>query len=174
MTVNTFFVLVVLLLAGIFFIFKPMSVKSEEKMEVAQIDLVNFTTFELDENGLRNVMSGTHGWRYTNRYEILDINFTDKTKDYLQKMSADFGNYQDDVVSLVGDVRYKREDGLAFMSNEATYEQKRSTASTEGEFKIIQNGDWVEGRALVYNSAAGTVNAKEIRANYVIREKGQQ
>ena len=174
MTVNTFFVLVVLLLAGIFFIFKPMSVRPEEKTEVAQIDLVNFTTYELDENGLRNVMSGSHGWRYTNRYEILDINFTDKTKNYLQKMSADFGNYQDDVVNLVGDVRYKREDGLAFMSEEATYEQKRSTASTKGEFVIVQGSDWVRGRALVYNSAAGTAKAKDIHAGYVIREKGKQ
>ena len=174
MTVNTFFIAVALILLSILFFFRPMSVKSEEKTEVAQIDLVNFTTYELDQNGLKNVMSGSHGWRYTNRYEIFDVNFTDNTKQYIQKMAADFGRYQNSVIDLVGNVHYRREDGLAFVSNEATYDQNRSTASTKGEFKIVHNNDWVEGKALVYNSEAGTVNAKEIEAHYLIREKGGQ
>lgn len=170
MTVNSFFVFVLLLLAAIFVFFKPVDVKTQQHSEVAQLDLSRFTLYELGQTGLQTVMSGEKGWRFSDRYEVEDINYTDKTKELAQNMTADFGKYRDNFMHLKGDVRYMREDGLKFFSNEATYNQKRSVARTKGDFEIIQDGNRVKGKNLFYQTDSGVTNASSINAVYTITE----
>ena len=171
MTVNTFFILVISGLIGIYLFFNPMTIAKQEEKEVAQLDLVGFTIYELDQNRLISTMSGSEGKRFQYRYEINDVNYTDKKFEFTQNMVADFAVYRNDKIFLDKNVRYKREDGLMFTSDEAKYNTKNSVATTKGRFSIEQNGDWVTGEQLRYNSKKERIKAKNVKGDYNLLDK---
>lgn len=171
MSVTVFFSVVVSILTAIFVFFRPMELDEPVFTEIAQLELDGFTLYELNENGLKTTLSGMKGARYEDRYEAAGISFTDSSKEYTQNMVADYGIYQDSVVYLSGGVRYTREDGLEFISDEATYEQKTATVSTEGPFTVLENENKVTGKTLVYQTKEGKIAAKNIDGNYFINEE---
>ncbi len=171
MNATAFFTLIALILSGIFFFFKPMEIKELEHKEIAQLELTNFTLYELTENGLKTTLSGLKGERFSDRYESEQISFTDTSKEYTQNMTADYGVYHENVVYLSGNVHYGREDGLEFTSDEASYRQDDATIRTEGSFSISRDSDHFSGRKLLYDSKKEHISAEDIRSSYTITDK---
>jgi LPS export ABC transporter protein LptC len=171
MNANYFFLLIGAVLLAVLVFFKPMRTQTEITKEVAQIELFDFILYELDRQGLRNVLSGSIGNRFTDRYVIQDVNFTDNTKKYVENMRSDEGVYQHNVVTLEGNVRYHREDGIYFNSDKATFDQNRSIARTHGPFVMTQGEDRVQGENLFYNSDSGKIKAQNVSGVYMFNEK---
>ena len=170
MSATAFFTLIALILGGIFFFFKPMELKELEHKEIAQLELTDFTLYELTEKGLKTTLSGLKGERYVDRYESKQISFTDTSKEYTQNMTADHGVYHKNTVYLSGNVHYGREDGLEFASDEASYSQDDGTIRTEGPFVISRENDRFDGEKLLYDSKNEHLSAEKIRSSYTITD----
>jgi LPS export ABC transporter protein LptC len=171
MSANYFFLSVGAVLLLILLLFRPMQTQTEVTQEVAQLELFDFVLHELDQQGLRNVLSGSEGKRFTDRYVIKDVNYTDNTKKYVENMRSDTGVYKGNVVTLEGNVRYHRKDGIYFNSEKATFDQNQSVARTHGKFVLTRVSDRVQGDDLYYNSDSGKIKAQNITAFYRINEK---
>lgn len=171
MSANYFFIFIGLVLLLVLTYFRPMQIQTEITEEVAQLELLDFTLHELDQQGLRNVLSGSKGNRFVDRYVIEDVNYTDNTKLYVENMRSDTGVYKGNVVTLEGNVRYHRQDGIYFNSDKATFDQNHSVARTQGPFVLTKEADSVRGENLFYNSDSGKIKAQNVTGVYMINEK---
>lgn len=171
MNVNYFFTATSFLLLVILFAFKPMEIKEQPSGDVPLFSITSFVMYELDVKGLITTMNGTTATRYRDRYTVEGIDYTDSSKEYIANMKSKNGIYKDDVVYLEGDIVYKREDGLTFETQKATYDKKASIANAEGEYLLYRGENRVVGRGLHYNSAQETINSKDVTAKYQIEER---
>ena len=162
---NYFFLAIAAVLLAILLFFKPTDVPEMIKngKEVPALELHNFTLYELDQNGLKDIMIGKRGYRYKKRLEIVDINYTDSTRTLQNNLLADFGVYNNiDLITLEGNVRYHREDGMHFVTDRAIVNQKKETIDTKGPFKLYKFADNVVGDNLFYDSKKGLTHAKNV------------
>lgn len=170
MKLNIFLVLISSLLLAILFVFKPLDIKQQKFIDVPQFKLLSFTMYELNTKGLVTLMSGTQGTKYSNRYVVHDIDYTDNEKEYVANMKANHGVYKNEIVTLKGDVRYVREDGLTFETQEAIHNKKTGISRADGKFVAYQNKNIVLGKELVYNNINEKIKAKTVDGTYQLEE----
>ena len=170
---NHFFIAIALILASILFLFKP--TKLDESMntkgEIAELELHNFTLYEVGLEGLKDIMVGKEGFRYKHRLEVNDINYTDSSRKLQNNLLADFGRYNNkNLITLEGNVRYHREDGLRFVSNKAIVHQQKETITTIGPFTMNRLADKVVGKDLFYDTKKGHSTAKQVTAVFQLKD----
>ncbi|MDD2652612.1 MAG: LPS export ABC transporter periplasmic protein LptC [Sulfurimonas sp.] len=171
MNINYFFLAVSFLLLTILFAFKPLEIKEQPSGDVPLFSITSFVMYELDIKGLITTMNGTTATRYKDRYKVEEIDYTDSSKEYIANMKSKSGVYKDDVVYLDGNIVYKREDGLTFETQKATYNKKTTLAIADGEYLLYRGENRVIGKGLHYNSSQETVSSKDVTAKYQIEER---
>jgi len=157
----------------IYLLFKPLDIKQQEFIDVPQFEILDFVLYELDNSSLSTVMKGSSATRFSDRYVVKQIDYTDNSREYISNMKANNGIYKNDIVDLEGEVFYVREDGLIFESQEATYNKKTNITSTKKDFVIYRDNDKVTGTRLKYNNALNRSSAQEVRAKYQLQEEKQ-
>lgn len=170
MNINFIFIAISLGLVMIFFLFKPMEIKQDDYGEVALFEIQDFTLYELNSLGLSTFMKGNEGTRYSNRYEVQKINYTDNSQEYLANMVANEGVYKNEIVDLTGDVVYTREDGFTFKTQIASYNKKTSIALAKTDYVSYLGEDQVRGTWLKYNNKESIAHSKNVDAIYQIQE----
>ncbi|WP_345978190.1 hypothetical protein [Sulfurimonas sp. HSL3-7] len=167
---NYFFITVAFVLAAILYFFKPMEIEERIDKEVAQLELLNFTLYELGVDGLKDIMIGRHGLRFDDRIEIRDIDYTDSTRSLQNNIQADFGRYNNrEIITLEGNVRYYREDGLNFNSDRAVIHQKDETIDAAGPFTLHKNSESAVGTDLFYDRKNGLSKAKNVTGIFELK-----
>ena len=78
-SINLFFVLLLSMLLGVFLFFKPIKTAPAPTKEVAQLELINFTLYSMKPEGVENVLAGSLGQRFEDRYEVTNVTFSDAT-----------------------------------------------------------------------------------------------
>ena len=157
----------------IFIGFKPLDIKQQKFVDVPLFQLEAFTLHELSQDGLVTIMKGSKAIRYSNRYKVFDIDYTDNSKDFIANMRADKGLYRDkaNIIDLTGNVIYNREDGLIFESQEASYNKKTSIAHTNKDYVIYKDKNRVIGTSLIFDNVLNKVKSKDVIAKYQIQER---
>ncbi|HUH41662.1 MAG TPA: LPS export ABC transporter periplasmic protein LptC [Sulfurimonas sp.] len=155
----------------ILFLFKPIDIKENSFGDVELFSISTFTMYEFDSKGLITLMNGTKAIRYSDRYRVDDIDYTDNSKEYVANMKSNNGIYKDDIVYLDGDIVYVREDGLTFETQKATYNKKTSIAIADGPYLLYRGANRVIGKALHYNSDLEKITSKNVTAKYQLKEK---
>jgi LPS export ABC transporter protein LptC len=173
MNINLFFVSIFIGLAMIYIFFNPTKLQQYDTKEIAQLELSNFSVYDLDIKGLRSVFSGLKGYKYANRYEVSDINYTDNTKEYTTNIHSDFGIYKDHIVNVQGNVVFARADGLSFKTDEAFYNQNTGILKTPSAYTLYRNNDKITGVKLVFDNKENRVLSKQISATYQIKDNGK-
>jgi hypothetical protein len=148
-----------------------MNLKKTKDKEIAQFSLENFTMHELSKNGLLSKMSGDTGIRYTNRYVINNIDYTDNSKDFISNMKAKNGLYKQNIVYLNGDVGFTRDDGLKFFSQKVIYNKVKDMVSSNVEYIAYMGENYILGDSIVFDNNKNTVKSKNINAVYILEEK---
>ncbi|MDD2368467.1 MAG: hypothetical protein PHQ90_04130 [Sulfuricurvum sp.] len=169
MSINVFFVLLLGLLMGMYGYFTPNYVAHQDSREIPKIELISFTMYEISPKGIEHILEGQEGRKYDDRYTVTSANFSDNTKHLFQSIHSDDLKYQDNVVTLKGNVHYVREDGVEFRSNEGTYDTNASVIQTAGPFVLTQNANRIDGEKLVYNTEKDFVSADRIRGSYNLK-----
>jgi len=154
----------------IFFIFKPMDIKVQHVKNVPLFEMHDFTMYELTSNGLNTILLGSIGIRYTNKYTIKDIDYTDNSKKNIANMISDFGVYENETVKLRGHVTYVREDGLTFKSEKAFYNKKTADIISDTNYIAYLNDNVITGSYIKYNSISRKIYSKNVRAIYQLKE----
>jgi lipopolysaccharide export system protein LptC len=150
-----------------------MKLQEFDTKEIAQLELSNFSVYDLDTNGLKSVFHGVKGYKYKDRYEVSDINYTDNTREYIAHLQSDFGRYKDKIVDLNGSVVYKRADGLTFLTEIASYNQETGVFQAPNAYTFYRNDDKITGTKLVFNSKENHMLSKQISATYQIQDNGK-
>ncbi len=164
-----FFVIILSALIAIFFLFKPMDIKKQKFGDVPLFELTAFTLHELDRVGLQTVMSGDNAIRYSNRYTVKNIDYTDNSKEYIANMKAKQGIYKNEIVELEDDVVYSREDGLTFETSKAIYNKKTNIAIADADYVSYRGENVVNGSFVKYNNSLNRVESKNVTATYQLK-----
>lgn len=154
----------------ILFLFKPMAIKQHVFKEVPLFTISNFTMHELDQKGLVTLMNGSNAARFTDRYRVEEMDYTDNSKEYMANMKANSGVYKNEVVHLNGDILYVREDGLTFETQKAVYNKKTAIATADGNFVLYRGANRVTGEKLKYNNSLEKIESKNVNAIYKFEE----
>ncbi|MBL1243927.1 MAG: LPS export ABC transporter periplasmic protein LptC [Sulfurimonas sp.] len=154
----------------IYIFFQPLKIKQQEFDDVPLLTMGNFVMYELQSTGLQTIMAGTKALRYTERYIVNDVNFTDNSKEFMSNMQADNGIYKDNIVDLKGNVVYKREDGLTFKSDTLNYNTINAIAKTQDDYLAYRNKNSMRGASFVYDSINNTMSSEKVIVKYQLEE----
>jgi len=155
----------------IFALFKPLNIKKQSFDDVPVFELTSFIIYEINTIGLDSIILGTKAIRYSDRYTISNINYTDNSQKYIANIKANSGIYKNDIVNLKGDVVYTREDGLNFESDTAKYDKKTSIVSTKSKYRAYNQDHLIVGSSLKYNNILNKIKSKNVISTYQLREK---
>lgn len=170
MNINIFFLIISLCLALILLLFKPLEIKQQKFTEIPLFSISSFTMHEINRDGLITLMNGNKATKYSNRYEVEQMDYTDNSKKYIANMRSNSGIYKDDVVFLLGDIKYIREDGLTFETQTAAYDKRTNIAVTDGDYVLYRGKNRVTGKELKYNNSLETIESKNVKAIYQLEE----
>lgn len=170
MSLSAFYMLVGAALVAVFLFFKPLNVDIANPGEMPQIELERFVVHEVTEAGVKTILAGRYARRFEDRYTVDDVNVTDRAQAHVQSMRAGKGIYKEPVILLQKNVRYRRDDGIRFETEQVEYNQTSGTMAADDDFILWQGKDKVVGRSLRYNTASGEASGKNIVADYDIKE----
>lgn len=171
MNINIFFGSIISGLVTIFFLFEPLNIKNQDFGEIPIFELENFQLIELNEKGLTTVMNGEKGIRYTDRYIVYNINYTDNTKKHLVNMIANEGLYKSGIIDLKGNIKYSREDGILFLTQEAIYNKKTNIVHSPSQYIAYLGKNKMSGSSIEYNNVLDTITSKKVTVNYKLKER---
>lgn len=153
--------------------FKPMDIKQYHFKDVPLFALSNFTMYEFSPKGLTTLLLGSRATRYTDRYTIKNIDYTDNSKKYIANMVSDFGVYKNEIVKLTGHVVYVQEDGLTFKGEKVIYNKKTADVISDTKYRAYLNNNIVTGSYMRYNNASKKIYAKNVIAKYQLKEENR-
>jgi len=170
MNITVFYLLIGAVLGSMFLFFKPLQVDIASPGELAQIELDRFVVHEVTDAGVKTILAGNHARRFEDRYEVDELNLTDRSQGHVEKMHATKGLYRAPLISLRDNVRFERDDGVVFETQSADYNQTSGEVSTNGSFVLWQAKDRIDGTDLRYNTKSGKISAKQIVGNYTLKD----
>jgi len=172
--INILFSIIITSLVLIFIGFKPLKVKQQNFVDIPLFELQSFVVYEINQLGLDTMILGSNAIRYSDRYRVKNIDYTDNSRDYIVNMKANNGIYKNNIVVLNGNVVYTREDGVTFQTKKVIYNKKTSIAKTDTPYILYQGQNRVIGSSLIYNSKLNTIQSNQIVAKYQLKEKDDE
>lgn len=170
MNINNLLSLIFVGLAMIYFLFEPIKIKKLDSKEVPLFSLNVFTLYELDKNGLTTLMKGSQGRRYSDRYEVKNIDYTDNSSEFKANMKAKDGLYKNEVVYLDGDVFFTRVDGLRYFSQKAVYNKKTDVSISDADYVATMGDNQIYGDYILYDAKKEKIKSNNVYAIYKIKE----
>ena len=170
LNINVFFFFVFNSLMMIFFLFKPLAIKQQDFVDVPLFELNAFTMHELNAVGLQTFMLGDSATRYSDRYTVSNMDYTDNSKKQLANMRADNGVYKGDNVSMLGNVTYSREDGLTFESQELTYDKETLIAKATTDYTAYRGKNTLTGNSMEYDGLSKKIKSTDVVMTYQLKE----
>ncbi len=171
MNINNFFLSIFFGLMVIFFLFKPLDLKQQTFVDVPLFELKQFTLHEINAFGLTTLMTGNQATKYSNRYVVENMDYTDNSKKYIANMKAEHGVYKDDIIDLDGSIVYVREDGLTFETEKAEYNKKTNIVSTDTKYRAFRGVSIATGDSLKYYNILDKIESTNVVVNYKLGEK---
>jgi LPS export ABC transporter protein LptC len=170
MKVTHFFIIMLGFSLSLFIFLRPEQLAKPSGEVLPQLEIEDFTLYEMDETGVTSVVSGSDAKQYVSHYEVENAHYIENKNKLGEHLYADHARFEKDIAYLNDNVRYFREDGLSFESDKAIYNTNKENLYVPGSFVLTQNENVVYGKELYYNSITGKMKANEIDANYYIIE----
>ncbi len=171
MRLTHFFIILFLFSASLFILLKPSSYVKNRDGKIAQLEIEDFTVYELNTDGVKSVLSGTIGRQFSTHYEVENAHYVENKKELSEHIYSDVGRFEKEIAYLDDNVRYFREDGLSFESDHAVYNTKKESLYIPKSFILTQNENIIYGQELRYDSVSGRVSAQKVDANYYLEDK---
>ena len=157
----------------IYFLFKPIKTTEQKFVDVPLLNVKEFTLYELDTKGLKTIMAGEKALRFSDRYTVNNIDYTDNSKKFVSNMKANYGVYKTNLVNLKGDVMYVREDGITFNTHTMIYNTMTKIATTKDSYTSNKGESHMSGKGLVYNAKLKQMKSQAVQITYKIDEEKQ-
>jgi hypothetical protein len=150
---------------------KPSSYSKNIGEKIAQLEIEDFTVYELNVKGVKSVLSGTVGRQFSTYYEVENAHYVENKTKLSEHLYADIGRFENDIAYLDENVRYFREDGLSFESDHAVYSTKKESLHIPKSFILTHNENIIYGQELHYDAVSGKISAQKVDANYYLEDK---
>ena len=144
--------------------------KKQKFIDVPLFEISNFNMYELNNEGLQGLMIGSRALRYSNRYEVTNIDYTENAKKNMSNMKAKRGLYQGEKISLFGNVSYVREDGLTFESQKMVYNKNTLLLTSNTPYLAYKEGNSIKGDSMKYSKKRKIIESKNVEATYKLQE----
>lgn len=143
----------------------------EEKEQKPQVVFENSTMYDLSTKELEYIAHSKVAKSFKNHEELYEPLILSKSQNGQidQLSSKTLVKYQDEIY-LNGDVKYTRNDGLVFSSEQLNYNLKTKIAQTNSKFKAVKQTDKVEGTYMKYDNQNKKILAKN--TNFKIKVEG--
>lgn len=171
MKITHFFVLLFVFSLSLLILLKPQEYQKAGNGKIPQMEIEDFTLYELNKEGVKSVVSGTLGRQYKTYYEVENAHYVENKNRLGEHLYADKGKFEKNIAYLNDNVRYFREDGLSFESDHAIYDTSKELLYVPKRFILTQNENIIYGNELHYNAKNGKITAQQIDANYYLEEK---
>ena len=171
MKLTHFFIILLLFSVSIFVFLKPSSYAKHKDEKIAQLEIEDFSVYELNTEGVKSVLSGTIGRQFSTYYEVENAHYVENKKEMSEHLYSDIGRFEKDIAYLDNNVRYFREDGLSFESDHAVYNTKKESLYIPKSFILTQNENIVYGQELHYDAVSGELTAQKVDANYYLEDR---
>ncbi len=171
MKITHFFVLIFLFSISLLFLLKPEQYQKADGEKIPQMEIEDFTLYEIDTKGVKSVVSGTIGRQYELYYEVENAHYVENKNKLGEHLYADKGKFEKDIAYLDENVRYFRDDGLSFESDHAVYDTNKELLFVPKSFVLTQNENIIYGNELHYNAKSGDIDAKEVNASYYTKDR---
>ncbi len=171
MKLTHFFILLLLFSVSLLIFLQPEAYTKSMDGRVAQMEIEDFSVYELTTKGVKSVLSGTVGRQFSTHYEVENAHYVENKKRISEHLYADTGRFEKSVAYLDKNVRYFREDGLSFESDHAVYNTKEELLYVPKRFVLTHNENVVYGKELHYNVKSGKISAKNVDASYYLEDK---
>jgi len=162
MNINFFFIFLFIGLVSIYHFFKPIKIEQQQFIDIPLFDMNKFTLYELNKEGLKTLMSGESSIRYSDRYKVSKINFTNNSQEYILNVTAGNGIYKNKELLLNNNIIFSREDGLTFQTGSAIYNKESNIIRTQGKYKASIGNNSITGESLIYNTITRKIKSKNI------------
>lgn len=166
MSINRFLLMVLGLLLGIYSYFTPTPKNKKETGEIPKIELYGFTLYEISYRGIDHRLEGKEGKKFDDYYTITSAKFSDNTPKFLHTIQSDHAYYRDDFLKLGGNLHYLRNDGLAFKTENGTYDTKKKVIETHQPFMITYENSRIDGKNIRYDVDQQSIIANKIQVKY--------
>lgn len=151
---------------------EPYGLKAElSGKNLAQIELFGAQNFDLTKDGTLSITTAQEVKRYAKFDTFTKLHVIHKNKNFVDTVLSNNAILQDRIVTLNGNVRYFRSDGLSLKTQEAVYAMDTKILSSAVEFLLQNNRLDVQGESFVYRFNDGVLDALGIHA--VIKDKTQ-
>jgi len=171
MRITHFFVLLFLFAITLLVFLKPQEYQKNSQEHTAQLEIEDFSIYEINKEGVQSVVSGTLARQYVDYYEVENAHYIENKNHLGEHLYADLGKFEKEIAYLNENVRYFREDGLSFESDHAVYDTQKELLYIPKSFILTQNENIIYGNELKYNVKTGKMSAEKIDANYYLEEK---
>ena len=171
MKLTHFYIILFLFSLSLFVFLQPESYVKSEGEQVAQLEIEDFSVYEINTQGVKSVLSGTSGQQFTTHYQVENAHYIENKKDFSEHLYSDVGRFEKDVAYLNNNVRFFREDGLSFESNDALYNTKKESLYVKDNFILTQNENIIYGNELHYDTVSGQLSAQSVDANYYLEDR---
>lgn len=165
MTLNRFFLLFFFFSLLIYFAISPYVIDQKKLKEIPQLEFQGFTSFEIEGENLKLMLSGESAKRYDDRLLVKEFAVYQESNNSVRIISAKEGVHKGKELLLRGSVEYQGQEGLLLQTEEATLNTKRNTISVKAPFYLKQNGTVIEGTSLFFNQNNDKIVAKGVKAS---------
>ena len=170
MNVNLFFLFLIAGLITMLVYFKPLKIKEQTFVNLPQLELKNFTYYELGLEGLKRVMKAEKSVVFSDKYEVYSIDYTDNLNDYKVNIHSDYASYHKGKVLLNGNVEFNREDGFIFQTQSAIYDKKQNMLTIDKKYTSTRGKDSLSGSSLKYNDRLNKIQSSNVTIVYQLEE----
>ncbi len=142
----------------------------KSQSEIATIEIYGLKDYEIDKNVTR-ITKAKKVVRFKNEDRAMEVEMLLKRDDKAYGIKADSAKYQNDKIILSKNVIFKQDDNLDFKTDEAIYDIKQKTISTNKTFNAKFNQLNVVGVSLLYHLNDNNISIEKINAKYRLEEK---
>lgn len=132
--------------------------------KIAQVEMYDVQDHEIGVDGVVSITNAKKAVRYADRDELYSVDALLRRNGFINSLRADSGVLKDNVVYLVGDVRYVRNDGITFESSEVEYHRDKDMLEGKVPFVLSDTYNKTLGDSFTYLIKEGQIKANNIHA----------
>jgi len=169
LTIRHFILLLALLAVSALFFLKPYHVTIIRKEGVPQVAFYDFTTYDIEKEGVVGILRGTRAERFGKKTVVLEPDLRRRSPEGTERVRAKKAVLtEEEGIELKKDVVLSRSDGWTMRTSRLYYDIPEKYYTTyDLPFTITFGRSVVHGTALRYYQKSGRIKARRIRAKIV-------
>lgn len=157
MAVKLFIYTLFLLSIGAYFYEVEVDIKQKEKEERPIVTFEDATMYVIDEKEVQRIVQAKTALIYNTKEQLYDAIIVERTVDDQNEVTTDNvrANYlekKDNLVKMIGDIKYNRGTFLTLNSDELYYDLNTKIVYNSHPFDLMYNGQNMKGKNLYYDA----------------------